>query len=104
MADALPDLARVLRSKNAGPFQLTLDVLFRDRAAYDRARASGVLDAGAVAALYGVAPGDVVACVWMEQALGWKLTLPRAVPAGGPGDADAFGTQAHAPLLGLMIP
>lgn len=100
----LPALARVLRSKNAGPYELTLDVLFETRAAYDRVRASGVLEPERVAPLYGIEADDVIACVWMEAALGWKLTLPREVPAGGPGDRDAFGTQQHAPLLGLMVP
>lgn len=100
----LPDLARVLRSKNAGPFEVTLDVLFADRADYDRVRASGVLDAERVAELYGVGADRVVACVWMDAALGWKLTLPREAAQGSAADRDAFGTQQHAPLLGILVP
>ena len=32
----LVDLAKVLRSKNSGPFELTLDILLPDEASYRR--------------------------------------------------------------------
>ena len=36
----LTDAARVIRSKNSGPFELTLDILFKDRRYFDLARRS----------------------------------------------------------------
>ena len=39
----LYELAEVLRSKNAGPFVTTIDLLFGDRRTFDRVVASGTL-------------------------------------------------------------
>jgi len=39
----LGDLARLIRSKNAGPFVLTFDIMFDDKADYLRVRDSGVV-------------------------------------------------------------
>ena len=36
----LRDVASVIRSKNAGPFELTFDVMFEDPEAYERVKAS----------------------------------------------------------------
>ena len=41
--NTLSELAKVLRSKNSGPFELTLDILFSDEAPYRRVKESGVL-------------------------------------------------------------
>ena len=55
----LVELARTVRSKNAGPLKLTLDLLFDDEAAYRRALQSPALEPGAVARLYGRPEGTV---------------------------------------------
>jgi hypothetical protein len=49
----LGELARLIRSKNAGPFELTFDVMFADPEVYERVRDSGVLTREVVAAQYG---------------------------------------------------
>jgi hypothetical protein len=48
------ELARVIRSKNAGPFELTFDIMFLDAETYERAKRSGVIDAELFAWLYAV--------------------------------------------------
>ena len=48
----LGDLASVIRSKNAGPFEVTLDILFDDPETYRRVKASGVLTVPRVARLF----------------------------------------------------
>jgi hypothetical protein len=93
--------ARVIRSKNAGPYELTLDVMFKDRAAYDRARGAGVFTPVLVARLYGVGESDVLGVTWFEPATAVKMTLRRRVVSGSPGDTDIYGAQQHAPLLSL---
>jgi hypothetical protein len=98
----LAELARVVRSKNAGPTLLTLDLFFRDAAGYARAVASPALQPGAVAGLYGLAAGGVVRHE-LPSLHALKFTLPRAVLAGSPGDGDVYGAQQHGPLLGLML-
>jgi hypothetical protein len=86
------DIARLVRSKNAGPFMLTLDVLFADRASFDRVIASGALSRERIAVLYEVSPEKVSAFV-LPDALTVKLSFPRDVPSGSIGDSDVYGCQ-----------
>ena len=44
----LSRLATLIRSKNAGPFSLTFDVMFPNEENYLRVKKSGVLNAGYV--------------------------------------------------------
>ena len=44
----LKDLAQLIRSKNAGPFVLTFDIMFDSMQDYLRVRDSGVISQGAV--------------------------------------------------------
>lgn len=101
-APRLRDLARVVRSKNAGPTLLTLDVFLRDDASFERACRSPALAAEAVARLYGVAASTLSRHDWPALRV-IKFTLPRAVRAGSPGDGDVYGAQQHAPLLELQL-
>ena len=97
------DLARVCKSKNAGPFDLTIDIVFDDTALYQKVRASGVITEALFARLYGVAAKDVLLTPY-DAAMAIKATFPRLVPAGGIGDTDVYGCQQHAPLLDVDIP
>jgi len=99
----LADLAKVVRSKNAGALLLTLDVMFEDEATYRRVRDGGALDAARIAALYGVSH-NAVSVIPYDVAFAIKITLPRAHPSGDPEDNDVYGAQQHAPLLDLDIP
>jgi hypothetical protein len=102
-ATALKDLANVIRSKNAGPFLLTLDVFFRDAAAYEKTMRSSQLDLENIAKLYDMPKDKVLSACFFEPALGWKATLIRPTPSGAFGDSDVYGSQQHIPLLQLMI-
>lgn len=99
----LRDVASLVRSKNAGPFLLTLDVLFRRREDFDRAVQSQTLSDQVVAHLYGLQVEDVRFFICPE-CLAFKATFARDVPSGGPFDSDVYGAQQHAPLLDLEIP
>ena len=101
MKRTMHEEARVVRSKNSGPYELTLDVMFKDKAAFDRARAAGVFTPALVARLYGVEEKDVLGVTWFEPATAVKMTLRRRVASGSPGDTDIYGAQQHAPLLSL---
>ena len=50
----LSELAKTIRSKNAGVDKITFDVIFTDRTVYDDVRASKVLTPTTVAKLYGI--------------------------------------------------
>ena len=99
----LGSLARLIRSKNAGPFVLTFDIMFEDEARYRRVRDSGVLTRDRIAALYGLAPEDVL-FFWCDHALAVKASIPRPVTQGDVGDSDGHGGQQYAPLIDIAIP
>lgn len=99
----LCELAKVIRSKNAGPFELTFDILFDSVEIYRRVKQSKALSTSTFAALYGIAIADVLCVVEFEPALAIKITIKRAIPSGSLGDTDVYGAQQHAPLLGLEI-
>ena len=96
-------IAKVCKSKNAGPFDLTIDLVFEDDATFERVRATGVLGPALFARLYGVAEADVLFTPY-PAGRAFKATLPRLVPAGEIGDTDVYGAQQHAPLLDVDIP
>jgi hypothetical protein len=99
----IADIAKACKSKNAGPFEVTIDVVFDELAMYERVRATGVLGPALFAKLYNVRAEDVI---FTEYPAGraFKATIPRRVAAGDIGDTDVYGAQQHAPLLEVEIP
>ena len=100
----LLDIAKVVRSKNSGPFELTLDVMFDGAEAYHRVKSAGVLTKALVMRLYHVAEVDIIFLGYFDPALAWKCTMKRPWAQGSVGERDTLGTQQHAPLLSIMIP
>jgi hypothetical protein len=98
----LAELASLIRSKNAGPFQLTFDIMFDDRAQYERVKASGRVSAAAIARAYGVREADVL-FFFVDNALAIKASIPRPVFQGDLGDPDGHGGQQYAPLMDIEI-
>jgi hypothetical protein len=99
----LHTLCTLIRSKNAGPFMLTIDVMFRDADGLRRAVNSGVLSAGRIASTYSL-PEETVRVFVVESALALKISFPRPVPSGSVHDTDIYGGQFHAPLVRLVVP
>ncbi|HVF64232.1 MAG TPA: DUF4387 domain-containing protein [Casimicrobiaceae bacterium] len=100
------DLADVVRSKNAGPFQITIDLMFNDRAAYERVRNSGRIAASVIAPLYQV-DHALVRIMPFDRVRAIKITIPRTSGKHGSGsafDRDVYGAQHHGPLAGIEIP
>jgi hypothetical protein len=100
----LASLAKVIRSKNAGPFLQTIDLLFRSPLDYQLVKDSGVLTETAIAQAYRIEAHDVRGVYFWDAALAVKITLTREVSAGAVGDHDCYGAQQHAPLLSFAIP
>lgn len=98
----LRDIAAFIRSKNAGPFTLTIDIFFDGGEQCQRVLHSGAITPQTVAKLYGLASGDV-RILHLEQANALKITFPRPLPAGDVGDRDVAGGQQFAPLIDLMV-
>lgn len=98
----LADIAQVIRSKNAGPRRLTLDLMFASDADYQKVAQSPALERGRIAELYRVAPEDVTVIPYpVGRAI--KIVLARRIMAGDPGDFDVYGAQQHAPMLGVEV-
>ena len=100
----LADLTDIFRSKNAGPFLITIDMTFSEVKNYDRVKDSGILTAKTVAERYGIDP-ESVQIFYFDRLATIKVTLPRwNRSSGAPGDRDVYGAQQHGPLLDLEVP
>lgn len=99
----LYEVAKLVRSKNAGPFEITIDVIFPDHATYDMATATKELSAENITALYGFEPGHIKRYE-LPLANALKFSYPRSVPAGDFLDEDLYGCQQHRPFVNLEIP
>lgn len=99
----LADLTSLIRSKNAGPFALTFDIMFADRDTYLRVKNSGVLNRELFARLFHTSIREVkfFEC---DNALAFKFSIPRPRISGDLGDGDLHGGQQFAPLLQIQIP
>ncbi|KAJ7723449.1 hypothetical protein DFH07DRAFT_897577, partial [Mycena maculata] len=104
----LRDLASVIRSKNAGPFEITVDIIFPSPAIFHHVQTSGVLTPALVASLYNIPVNDFVYFGFFEPALAFKVTLPRmrdgrVQPSGGFMEGDVHGSQKYGPLMDLEV-
>jgi len=95
----LSDMAKTIRSKNAGVDKITFDVIFTQKADYDLVRRTGVLSRAAVCRLFGIPESRITDYVEFDPALAIKFTILRSIASGSPGDADIFGSQQYGPLL-----
>jgi hypothetical protein len=100
----LRDLVTIVRSKNAGPFRITLDMLFKDEATYRHVKATRAITAELIARLYRIPADHVTNFVEFDPGRAIKATFVRPVSSGSVGDGDVYGAQQHAPLLDILIP
>lgn len=98
----LYECASLIRSKNAGPFVLTFDILFDTQEMYQRVKESGALNPQDFAERFDCSHNEVrfFAC---DNARAFKITIPRPLPAGDPADGDLHGGQQFAPLMDIEI-
>jgi hypothetical protein len=86
----LGELVEKVRSKNAGPFWLTVDVFCGSTAAFDRVRES--LSSERVAALFGTDVGELKRFEIPSLNV-VKFSLPRPQVQGSPRDRDMHGAS-----------
>lgn len=99
----LHELAKTIRSKNAGVNKITFDIIFRDRENYERVKRSKTLTRETVAKLYRIEPQRISDFVEYDPGYAIKFTIYRLRPSGCAGDGDIFGAQQYAPLLDLEV-
>jgi hypothetical protein len=83
----LGDISKLLRSKNAGPYEITLDVMFDSESEYQVLKKSDFFD----------------------QALAFKVTIPRMrngkpTASGGYMENDVHASQQYIGLMNLPLP
>ena len=100
----LIDLAYIIRSKNAGPFQITFDIFFKSREIYEDVKRRGVFSKELVSRLFNISVEDVKGIYYIDAVYAVKITLRRNVASGSIYDKDVYGAQQHQPLINLTIP
>ena len=95
----LRDVASVIRSKNAGPFELTLDVLLKDDETFALLQKANVINPKSIANLYRIPESDVIGIVYFPNARAIKATIVRPLASGALGERDVYGAQQHGPLM-----
>ena len=101
----LYNYANVIRSKNAGPFTLTIDLLFENNDKFQKILSSNILSPQVIGRLYQVDPQSITVCPF-KRVKAIKISLPRpsGVSSGAPGDTDVYGSSQHYPLADLEVP
>jgi hypothetical protein len=99
----LGDVAQFIYSKNAGPYLITFDTVFKDAASYEQALGSGAFAPERIAQLFGVPESRIVSIHGYDAGHVIKFTMTRDVSSGDFGDRSVFGSQQWAPLLELEL-
>jgi hypothetical protein len=105
----LSDLCHIIRSKNAGPYEITIDAMFSSEADYQAVKDSGLLSPHNVADALGIPEEDIIWIGFFDPAISFKVTIPRVrsgkkKSAGGFMENDIHGSQEHMGLASLKLP
>ena len=101
MSVSLLELAKVIRSKNAGPYEITLDILFKEVAVYKLFKKKKFITSKLIASVYNIQEKEVLNIIFFDPANAIKINLRRRLSSGSPGETDVYGAQQHVPLLSL---
>ncbi len=96
----LGDKVAKIRSKNAGPFWVTIDIFCGTADRFDWVR--DALSSDRVAALYAIDPAALKRFE-IPTLNAVKFSFPRQVPQGAPDDRDQHGAQYAVLLQELEI-
>ncbi|GAA5026204.1 DUF4387 domain-containing protein [Microbacterium fluvii] len=99
----LADACHEVRSKNAGPFWVTIDVFVKDAADYAVVADPGYLDEERIGAIYRVDPAQI-RMFRLPDLRVVKVSFPRPVSQGSLRDTDMHAGQHHVPLAVLPLP
>ena len=119
--ETLADIAPVIRSKNAGPYEITIDVIFSSLPIYNLVKSSGLLSASLIAKLYHIPEEGIIWSGFFDQAMAFKATIPRRLmievtgedgnktktlenfTSGGFMETDVHASQQYVGLLTLPL-
>lgn len=99
----LTDIAGIIRSKNAGPYELTFDIIFNSYEIFEAVVRGGSFSKELFARLYRVPEDKIYSIIPYPPAKAIKITMERLRPSGSLGETDVYGAQQHGPLLDLEV-
>jgi hypothetical protein len=99
----LVDYADIVRSKNAGPFLMCLDIIFSDEKRYLTLKRANIITTDLIARLCGVSQNEVMLTCY-DAGYSIKATIPRTIAQGDIGDNDLYGCQQGFPLYEIDVP
>ena len=100
----LSQLAKIIRSKNAGPFRLTFDIIFDNDQAYELVRDSKALNKTSIGNAFSVDEAQIASIYSVNSARAFKITMFRPIDQCAIGETDSYGCQQHVPLLNIKVP
>lgn len=103
MGVKLTDIASVIRSKNAGPYELTFDIIFNNGEWYQKAKRGNAINRELISNVYNIPTDEVLDIIAFDPAQAYKVNIKRPVVSGDIGETDVYGAQQHAPLLGVRF-
>lgn len=103
MGIPITEVAEVIRSKNSGPYELTMDIIFKDFNSYENVKQKNIINKELVSSLYQIPEEDIISIINFDPAKAIKITIKRPLVAGAVGESDVYGAQQHAPLLGIEV-
>lgn len=103
MIKSITELTTIIRSKNSGPYELTLDLMFISEAVYRYIKEKDVINEALICRLYDITPDKIIGIVHFEPANAIKVTIVRPLCSGDLGETDVYGAQQHAPLLSIQV-
>ena len=98
----LGEFAKLIRSKNAGPFWITFDIMFANDTNFKRVVSAKVLTKSWIAKTYQI-PEDLVIFVEITAARVIKFSFPRPRIQGDLGATDMYSGEQYALLLNIEI-
>lgn len=102
--EKLINLAKTIRSKNAGTDRITFDIIFREPEKYFLVKKANIFSKEFVADFFGIPLERVADCVCFDPGYAIKFTINRTKPSGSFGEGDVFGCQQYPPLYDIEIP
>ncbi len=97
------EIASVIRTKNAGPYWFSADIMFDNTELYQAVKESQAFSRERVARLYNVDLENISEVIYHDEGRIIKVNIKRPFVSGSPGDSDVLGMQQHAPLLDIDI-
>ena len=101
MMTRLSDISNIIRSKNSGPYELTLDIIFKSEEDFKMICEKNLINEDLICKLYKINKEDIINIVKFQPANAIKITIKRLIPSGNLGETDVYGAQQHAPLLSI---